>query len=352
MGILKLGDISLDGTKVKANASKHKAMSWAYANKLEVQLRSEVDKLLELAASTDTCKVKNLNIPEELERRDERLKQIAKAKQELERRAKQRYEIETAEYEEKMAERKAKEDDRGRKLGGRKPKPPKSGPRDKDQVNFTDEESRIMPVSGGGFEPSYNAQASVDMDTLLIVGNHISQQPNDKLEITPAVAELAKLPAEIGSAKNVAADSGYLSQNNVEILEEADLNPYIAGGRQPHYAQLEECLEEAKASNPEAKPSNPEAKASNPEAKASKLMEKLHEISPDTDPMIAMPDRMKTDEGKAFYARRKSTVEPVFGIIKNVMGFRHFMLRGLDAVSGEWNLVCIAFNLKRICALT
>lgn len=208
MGILKLGDISLDGTKMKANASKHKAMSWDYANKLEVQLRSEVDKLLELAASADNSSVKNLNIPEELERREERLKQIAKAKEELERRAKQRYEIEIAESEEKIAKRKAKEDEIGRKIGGRKPKQPESGPRDKDQVNFTDEESRIMPVSGGGFEQSYNAQASVDMDTLLIVGNHISQQPNDKLEITPAVEELAKLPVEIGLVENVAADSG------------------------------------------------------------------------------------------------------------------------------------------------
>jgi len=117
------------------------------------------------------------------------LKQIAKAKEELEKRAKQRYEIEQAEYEAKMAERKAKEEERGRKLGGRKPKSPESAPRDKDQVNFTDEESRIMPVSGGGFEQTYNAQASVDMETLLIVGNHVSQQSNDKQEITPTLEE-------------------------------------------------------------------------------------------------------------------------------------------------------------------
>jgi len=129
----------------------------------------------------------------------------------------------------------------------------------------------------------------------------------------------------------VAADSGYLSKDNVETLEGEDINPYIAGGRQPHYAPLEERLEEAEQSKP---------------------VEKLHEIPQDNDPMKAMQDRMKTDEGKEFYARRKSTVEPVFGIIKNVMGFRQFMLRGLDAVSGEWNLVCIAFNLKRICTLT
>lgn len=328
MGILKLGDISIDGTKIKANASKHKAMSWAYANKLEAQLRSEVKKLQDLAASAETGTAKKINIPEELERREERLKEIAKAKEELERRAKKRYEIEKAEYEAKIVERKAKEEERGRKLGGRKPKEPECGPRDKDQVNFTDGESRIMPVSGGSFEQTYNAQASVDMDTLLVVGNHITQQPNDKQEITSAVEELAKLPEEIGDAENVAADSGYLSKENVETLEGEGINPYIAGGRQPHHAPLEERLEE------------------------SKEVEELPEISQDTDPMTAMQDRMKTDEGKAFYARRKSTVEPVFGIIKNVMGFRQFMLRGLNAVSGEWNLVCIAFNLKRICALT
>lgn len=333
MGVLKPGDISIDGTKVKANASKHKAMSWDYACKLEAQLQSEVEKLLELAASAEAGTAKNINIPEELERREERLKQIAEAKEELERRAKERYEIEKAEYDAKMAERAAKEEERGRKLGGPKPKEPEAGPRDKDQVNFTDEESRIMPVSGGGFEQCYNAQASVDMGgTLLIVGNHVTQATNDKQEIAPAVKELAKLPEEIGEVKNAAADSGFLSKDNVEILEGEGINPYIAGGRQPHYAPLEERLGEI--------------------AESKKDNNELSEIQEDTDPMTAMQNRMKTDEGKAFYAKRKSTVEPVFGIIKNVMGFRQFMLRGLDAVSGEWNLVCIAFNLKRICALS
>ncbi|MCP4698319.1 MAG: transposase [Gammaproteobacteria bacterium] len=222
--------------------------------------------------------------------------------------------------------------ERGRKLGGRKPEEPKAGPRGKDQINLTDEESRIMPVSGGGFEQCYNAQASVDMGgSLLIVGNDVTQNTNDKQEIAPAVKELAKLPEEIGKVENAAADSGYLSAGNVEILEGEGINPYIVGGRQPHYAPLEERLEEAAESKEENK--------------------ELPEIQQDTDPMTAMRDRMKTDEGKAFYAKRKSTVEPVFGIIKNVMGFRQFMLRGLNAVSGEWNLVCIAFNLKRICAL-
>ena len=321
LGILKLGDVSIDGTKIEANASKHKAMSWAYAEKLEETLRAEVQTLLQRAETEGGPGSKDIDLPAELKRREDRLQQIAEVKAEIERRAQARYAQEQADYAANQAERAAKEQARGRKLGGKQPQEPTPGPRPKDQVNFTDEDSRIMPVSGGGFEQAYNAQATVDMATLLIVGAHVTQQANDKQEVEPALQEVAKLPDDLGQVERAALDNGYYSQDNIETLVDQGIEPFIAVGRQSHYEALEERL----APVPEA-PQNPDA-------------------------VGAMKHRLKTTEGKAFYAKRKTTVEPVFGIIKEVMGFRRFLLRGLDAVRGEWRLVCLAFNLKRLCAL-
>jgi len=321
LGILKLGDVSIDGTKIEANASKHKAMSWAYAEKLEETLRAEVQTLLQRAETEGGPGSKDIDLPAELKRREDRLQQIAEVKAEIERRAQARYAQEQADYAAKQAERAAKEQARGRKLGGKQPQEPTPGPRPKDQVNFTDEDSRIMPVSGGGFEQAYNAQATVDMATLLVVGAHVTQQANDKQEVEPALQEVAKLPDDLGQVERAALDNGYYSQDNIETLVDQGIEPFIAVGRQSHYEALEERL----APVPEA-PQNPDA-------------------------VGAMKHRLKTTEGKAFYAKRKTTVEPVFGIIKEVMGFRRFLLRGLDAVRGEWRLVCLAFNLKRLCAL-
>jgi transposase len=318
LGVLKLGDIFIDGSKVKANASKHKALSWDYANKREARLKAEVEKLLELAETATGQENRGLDIPAELARREERLKKIAQAKAEIERRAKERYTRGKDDYDEKMARGQAKQKRAGKKPGGRAPKEPETGPHDKDQVNFTDEESRIMPVSGGGFEQAYNGQIGVEGDSSLIVCQHVSQQPNDKQELVPALDKLAQLPQELGQIKTASADTGYYSEDNVIACAKADVVPYIACGREPHYPPLEERL----AGAPQA-PENP-------------------------DPVSALRHRLKTTEGKAHYARRKSTVEPVFGIIKHVIGFRHFMLRGLKAVQGEWTLVCIAFNLKRL----
>lgn len=321
LGILKIGNISLDGTKIKANASKHKAMSWAYAGKIEEQLKIEIEKLLEESESSAHQTRKDIDIPDELKRREERLERISEVKKEIEKRAQARYEQEQEEYDAKMVKRAETEKARGRKLGGKKPVAPTPGPKPKDQVNFTDRESRIMPAAGGGFEQAYNAQASVDMETLIIIGEHVSQQPNDKQELDPALEELRKLPEELPSVQKAALDSGYFSDYNTKKLEKEGIEPYIACGRETHNKTLEERL----ASEPE-KPEN-------------------------QSPVEAMKYRLKTKEGKEFYAKRKSTVEPVFGIIKNVMNFRHFMLRGFEAVKGEWTLVCIAFNLKRICTL-
>jgi hypothetical protein len=277
-----------------------------------------VEKLLELAETATGQENRGLDIPAELARREERLKKIAQAKAEIERRAKERYAREKVQYEEKMARRQAKEKRTGKKPGGRAPQEPEPGPHGKDQVNFTDEESRIMPVAGGGFEQAYNGQIGVEGDSRLIVCQHVSQQPNDKQELVPALDQLAHLPQELGQVKTASTDTGYYSEDNVIACAKADVVPYIAGGREPHYPPLEERL----AGAPQA-PENP-------------------------DPVSALRHRLKTAEGKAHYARRKSTVEPVFGIIKHVIGFRQFRLRGLKAVQGEWTLVCIAFNLKRL----
>ena len=321
LGILQLGDVSIDGTKIQANASKHRAMSWAYAEQLEETLRAEVRTLLQRAETAGGPGSTDIDLPAELKRREDRLQKIAEVKAEIERRARVRYAQEQADYAANQAERAAKEQARGRKLGGKQPQEPTPGPQPKDQVNFTDEDSRIMPVSGGGFEQAYNAQATVDMATLLVVGAHVTQHVNDKQEVEPALQEVAQLPDDLGQVERAALDNGYYSQNNIETLADHEIEPFIAVGRQSHYEALEERL----APVPEA-PKN-------------------------LDAVGAMKHRLKTKEGKVFYAKRKSTVEPVFGIIKEVMGFRRFLLRGLEAVKGEWRLVCLAFNLKRLCVL-
>jgi transposase len=321
MGLVNLGTVSLDGTKIKANAGKHKALSWSHANKLEVQLQAEVEALLRLAEEADNSSLpEEMDIPEELKQREERLAKIAEAKAEIQARAQVRFEREQAEYEEKVARRKAKEERTGKKPGGRPPKAPSTEPRAKDQVSLTDEDSRIMP-SNEGFKQSYNAQAGVDADTHLIVEQHISQQPNDKQEVAPALERLQQLPDELGQVDTLLADTGYFSEANVNRCEADSITPYFPQGRQGHNESLQQRFA--------ADPPEPE----------------LHNA------VDAMVHRLKTRQGKAVYAQRKSTVETVFGIIKHVQGFRQFLLRGLDTVGGEWSLVCIGWNLKRLHAL-
>jgi transposase len=322
MNMLKLGSVSLDGSKIKANASKHKALSYEHACKLEVQLKSEVAKLLKAAESADKADIPDgMNVPEELQRRERRLSGIAAAKAEIERRAAERHTREQAAYEEKVAARAKKAEETGKKPKGKQPKPPTAGPSAKDQVNLTDEESRIMPVSGGGFEQTYNAQAAVDTESKLIVTAHITQQSNDKLELEPTLKNLAALPKQLGTVTELLADSGYFSETNVNACVGEEITPYIAVDRQSHNRSLWERFKEP--------PPLPD----------------------DADSVTTMRHRLKTKAGKAVYALRKVTSEPVFGIIKAVMGFRGFMLRGKDSVSGEWDLACMAYNIKRMHSL-
>ncbi|MDD1622149.1 MAG: transposase, partial [Methylococcaceae bacterium] len=318
--LVKLGQISLDGTKIKANASKHKALSHGHIEKLEVQLRDEVQALLQHAAETDAADARDdLDLPDELARREQRLQALAEAKAKIAERVKPRDEQAQKDYQDKL-DRRAAQRQAGKKPRGPEPKAPEAGPKADDQINLTDEESRIMP-SHDGFVQGYNSQAAVDVETMLIVGTHVSQQTNDKQQVEPMLAELEKLPETLGQANALLADTGYFSAVNVRACGEQNIEPLIAMGRDSHHAPLAERLA--------------------PDA-----------AEPDSDdPVVKMAWYLKTREGKARYAKRKCTVEPVFGNIKQAMGFRQFLLRGLDAVAGEWKLVAMAFNLKRMHSL-
>ncbi len=250
-----------------------------------------------------------------------RFKAIKEAKVEIERRAAERLAEEQKVYETKGAERAKKEQQTGKKARGKKPQPPTPGPTEKDQVNLNDKESRIMPTSGGGFEQAYNVQAGVDTETMLIVTNHVTQAPNDKKEMEPALTNLKQLPEKLGAVTDILADNGYFSEENVMLCQQNKVTSYIPVNREKHHLPIMDRFQEPLP------------------------------LSDNATTLDAMKHRLKTQSGKAVYAKRKSTIEPVFGIIKSAMGFRQFLLRGMEAVKGEWDLVCIAFNLKRLFAL-
>lgn len=318
LGYLKLGNISLDGSKVRADASKHHAVSYGRLLELEQQLRAEVAELMDLGEQADQNGLPpGLNLETELTFRQERLVNLAKAKAVLEARAEERYVAEQAEYAAKLRQREEKAQETGRPPRGRAPQPPTPGPRKQDQYNFTDPDSRIMKnPTDEGFDQYYNAQAAVDQENLLIVGHSLSNHPNDKAEALPTVETI---PPEIGTPAAAALDNGYWSPETVQDLAAQGIEPYIATGREPHHRSWKEYF---------AQPPAPPAQ--------------------DASPIVQMAYKLQTEVGQAIYRLRKMTVEPVIGIIKEVLGFRQFSLRGLVAVAGEWCLVCLAFNLKRL----
>jgi transposase len=323
MGVLKLGTVALDGTKIHANASRHSALSYEHAGKIEAQLQAEVAELMAKAEAADQADVPDgMSIPEELARREARLAAIARAKATIEARAKERHAHERADYEAKLKVREAKTAATGKKPVGRPPAAPVEGPLPTDQVNLTDEESRIMPVAGGGFEQCYNAQAAVAVGSLLVIVADVVQAPNDKQQLEPMLGKLAVLPDELGNVETLLADNGYFSESNVNACAVAGIAPVIAMGREAHHPSLDERF----AGPPPSPPKDP-------------------------TPLAAMGHHLKTPEGKKLYALRKQTPEPVFGIIKSVLGFRQFLLRGIDNVRGEWNLVTMAWNMKRMFVL-
>jgi transposase len=324
--LLKFGQltVAVDGTKVLANASKHSAVSYQRAGELIEQLELEVQQLLAKAEQADATPLQEgLTIPEEITRRQERQAALARARAEIEARAHARYAAQLAEHQAKLAERAARKE-RGQTVGGKPPPPPTPEPDAKEQYNFTDPESRIMKAgSGNHFQQCYNAQAAVEVESRLIVGQRVSQSPNDKQELVPT---LASVPAEAGRIEAVLVDSGFYSAAAVQQIEQT------ASGQATGatvYAAVDKTRHHRSVSDLEQ---HPEPAAPAPGASVGEVMR----------------HRLRTRAGKALYKLRQQTVEPVFGIVKSVMGFGQFRLRGREKVSLEWTLVCLAYNLKRL----
>jgi transposase len=328
LGMVALGNLSTDGTKMGANASRHKAMSYGYMEKELGRLQAEVDRLLEQAERIDAEQDAALGsrrgdeLPAELKRREDRLAKIRAAKARLEAEAKAKASEEQRRRDEEQARREAE----GRTRRGKAPGPVKSSPEDKAQTNFTDPEARIMKQSNKGFDYSYNAQAVVDSAEQIIVSAEVTDAANDKQQAVPmARAALENLSAAgIEQPKGAdgtptpipnTADSGYFSEKAVGELEALGMDPHVAIDRQKHH---------------EGVPA--EAPAPAPEASAKDKMRQ----------------KLRSAAGKALYAARKQIVEPVFGMIKSARGIRRFLLRGLEKVSGEWQLICLTHNLLKI----
>lgn len=319
---LKLGNVGLDGIGIDAHAARHRALSDKHIEKREGQFKAEVQELPALAEEADQADLPDgVRLPEELKRRDDRLAALAVAKARIAARAAERYPREKAEYDEKRARHAAREEATGKKSGGKPPRVPEPGARDSDQINLTDEESRLVSVADGGFEQAYDAQAGVDAATLLVVAVGVTQAANDKEQIEPMLATLKAQAGVLGAVACLIADTGLGSEKNIQACAAAGIEPLIAVARDEHHAGWRE-----RHSEPPPLPDDATA---------------VHTLS----------HRLKAQAGRVRYALRKQTIEPVFGIIKSVMRFRHFSVRGLKKVTGEWTLVSLAWNLKRLAAL-
>jgi transposase len=324
-GLVKLGHVSIDGTKIKANASKHKAMSYKHMNETEARLKQEIDALLATAEKTDAEEDALYGkdrhgdeLPAELQRRESRLKKIGEAKAAMEQNAKEKAAQQRAEVEQKLAEREEEERRTGKKKRGRKPElsdPEQAKPDDTAQRNFTDPESRIMPdgANKGSFVQGYNAQIAVDSASQVIVAAEVTQETNDKKQLLPMIAQIAANLEQ--KPEKVSADTGYFSEANVTDESVKDVDLYVATGRDKHGDVVE--------TNSDPPP-------------------------PAAPPKDAMREKLRTEAGRAVYKMRKAIVEPVFGQIKEQRGFRRFSLRGKENVSREWKLVCAVSNLLKL----
>jgi transposase len=324
-GLVKLGHVSIDGTKIKANASKHKAMSYARMNETEARLKQEIDALLVAAEKTDAEEDAQYGkdrhgdeLPPELQRRESRLKKIGEAKAALEQEAKEQAQRKREEVEQKLAEREEEQQRSGKKKGGRKPElpdPEQAKPDDKAQRNFTDPESRIMPdgASKGSFVQAYNAQIAVDSAAQVIVAAEVTQETNDKKQLIPMIAQIETNLEQ--KPEKASADTGYFSEANVTDESVKDVDLYVATGRDKHGVAVET------SSDP---------------------------LPPGTSPKEAMREKLRTEAGRAVYKMRKAIVEPVFGQIKEQRGYRRFSLRGKENVRREWKLVCAVSNLLKL----
>jgi transposase len=328
-GLVKLGHVAIDGTKLQANASKHKAMSYNRMEEKEKQLRAEVERLLALAEETDAAEDalygkgnRGDDLTGEMARREGRLKKIAEAKAALEQEARERAETAKKAAESKLEDRLKKERERWKKFGGRPPQvpdPEQARPEPAAQRNFTDPESRIMPDGGrkGSFMQAYNAQIAVDSAGQIIVAAAITQDSNDKKQLAPMLEQVEQ---NMGARPAVAtADTGYFSESQVTDERVSGIELYVAVGKQKHG-------EPPEATNP--------GDISVPVAVDS-VQEK-------------MKQKLKTDAGRNLYKMRKAIVEPVFGQIKAARGIRSFLLRGFAKAGAEWKLICATHNLLKL----
>jgi transposase len=317
VGALDLGVVSQDGTKIHADASKSQAVSYQRLVELEPRLQAEVTTLFALAERAEQEEPAGLGVGQEIARRQARLDQLALAKAVLEARAAARAAAERAEYEATVAERAAKAARTGKRPGGKPPAPPTAGPRDKDQYNFSDPDSRIMKNgTDQGLDQHYNAQLAVDHASLLVVSTTLSNHPNDQAEAAPALDAIA--PAS-GTPTAAVLDAGFFSAANIRACEQRGIEPYIAPGREAHQRTLADLLAPTPVPPPEG-----------------------------ASPRVQMAAKLRAPEGRAIYRARKRTVEPVIGIVKEVLGSRQSSLRGEQAAAGEWCLVCLAYNLERL----
>lgn len=320
-GMLTIGRVSIDGTKVKASASKHHALSYSHATKLERRIKNEIERLLRMAEKVDVENIPDgMDVPAELARRETRLQAIAEAKERIRAREQVRIASEQAAHDQTTTERAAREQETGKKYRGRKLKRPSRAINPNAQINLTDEESRIMPT-GDGFVQAYNAQGAVDCKSLLLVDVDVSQCPTDRTLLAPTLNRLADLPKQLGRVGELLADAGYYSASNIEACERHQVTPYISVGRERHSGGLGRFRE------PPRLPEGATAKE-------------------------RMQHRLRTKDGREIYGQRKATIEPRFGNIKSVHGFRQFSLRGHQKVCGEWQLMGSAYNLKRMHTLS
>jgi Transposase DDE domain len=343
--MVKLGNLSTDGTKIEANASRHKAMSYGYMQKDLQRLQAEIDKLLESAERMDSEQDAALGsrrgdeLPDELKRREDRMAKIQAAKARLEAETQARANAEQQERDAATAQREAE----GRSRKGKLPAPIDPTPDAKAQTNFTDPQAKIMKRSNKGFDDCYNAQAVVDSAHQIIVAAEVTAAANDKQHAVPlAQATLDNLAAagialprdEHGQLLPIpnTADSGYFSEANVRDVTALGLDPYYATGRQKHHAPQETLLDEAAPAENQTAPSHPPIPAETPKE--------------------AMSRKLRTESGRLLYAARKHIVEPVFGQIKRIRGFRQFLLRGLELIAAEWQLICLTHNLLKIWRFT
>ena len=313
MGFTRMGVVTIDSTKMKANASRHSAVSLQRANESKERLEAEVEELLKKGEEADNApSPEGLDIPAEIALRRKRADALSQAIVAIHAR---KAKAEAEAYEEALEKnaREAEDAVRNRKKIPPIPEPPTGGPKSNDQHNFTDPDSRIMPDKGG-FTQAYSALASVDAESMLIVGQHISQRANDKKEFLPA---LRSIPSKLGRPAAAALDAGFASAENFNV---PDIDVYIAPGRVRKRRTVEDLFQPPVTGPP----------------------------PPGATPSEIMRHKLTTEKGKAIYRLRKMTVAPVFGIIKSAMGFRQFHLRGLEKVQGEWGMVCLAYNMRRL----